>query len=168
MATNFTLSHEVIVKANGEHISKNSKQVICIETGEVWYSVGDTAKTLGATPSNMSRAINSPTKKYKGKHYILAKDYYTALPMMLGQIQSNNRDAEDAQKWREYQAKLDAERKAKEAIKASIAKAEEKVARRERINQKALEEARKADEMLARAEQELYELLKQAKELGVM
>jgi hypothetical protein len=59
---------------NGSLIQNNfqgrlSKIVRCVETGEIWTSIRETADELGVTPNEVSRVINGHASDIHGLHF---------------------------------------------------------------------------------------------------
>ena len=122
------IQNEANIIGNGIHTKKNCKPVICIDTGEVFTSAADAAEHVGVHYTMMSAACLGKVRTCKGKRYC----YLSKAPENLNSIVTRLREASemesDAQKWREYQAKIDAARKEEERRQQAIAKAEAKVA----------------------------------------
>ena len=135
--TTLNIHNETTIKAKGTHAQKNHKPVICIDTGEVFASMIDAAEHIGVHPHSISDHIRGRLKTINGKRFCLLSRATENLDVLTSQISKLNADAEDARKWREYQAEQEAIRKAEEdrirAEQERLAAIErERVERRER------------------------------------
>lgn len=133
------------VNAIGEFNSAHCKNVVCKEDGTVYTSIIDAANGAGVHYTMMSGHLRGKYKSVKGKHYAYLSDILDNPDVMFAQLRKTSAenatlkaDAEDARKWREYQAKQEAEaiaeakriedeRKAKEKHDAKVAKMKAKV-----------------------------------------
>lgn len=112
--TTLNIHNETNINAKGIHNQKCNKPVICIDTGEVFVSMTDAAEHLGVKVDSISLAIRGKIKTVKGKRFCLLSKATENLDILTAQITKLNEDAEDARKWREYQAEQEAIRKAEE------------------------------------------------------
>lgn len=145
--TTLNIHNETNIKAKGIHAQKNHKPVICVDTGEVFVSMTDAAEHLGVKIGNISDVINGRAKTIKGKRFCLLSKATENLDILTDQITKLNADAEDARKWREYQAEQEAIRKAEEE---RIRAEQERLAAIERAKAERAERKRKLEEKLER------------------
>ena len=133
--TNITIHNKTEVKAQGKHTNKNSKPVLCINTGEIFVSVLDAAEKAGVTASSMSRAVTGSRGKItcKGKRYCFISDVMSHLDEISHHI---NEREEKANAWDAKIAEEKAAREAEEArqremslTEALITKLEEKMSK---------------------------------------
>lgn len=64
-----TVQNASEIKAQGLSRNKNAKPVVCLDTGEVFTSVTDAAKSAGAHQSTMVWCLTERQKTCKGKRY---------------------------------------------------------------------------------------------------
>ena len=147
------------------HVNGNSKKVRCTTTGVLYESMTLAAIENGVSVSCMSQAVD---RGYmcNGKEFTLESDTKQTIEKMSKRIQAISKDAEDAQKWREYQTQQEATRRAELKRREEIAKTEEKLARRKEICERMADELRRAIERMAETESELN-ALKEAGEEAV-
>ena len=136
------IHREAIINAIGKYNSGHCKPAVCLETGDIYSSIKDAANKAEVSYSLMNGHLHGKFKSVKGKHYRYLSDVLDDPNIMF----TNQRkyyaqvvaDADDARKWREYQAqkaaeeeaerkRLEEERIAKEKHDAAVAKAEAKV-----------------------------------------
>lgn len=136
------IHHEANINAIGKYNSGHCKPIVCLETGAIYSSIKDAAREENVCYSFLVGHLNGKFKSVKGKHYRYLSDVlddpdimFTNQRKYYAQVMA---DADDARKWREYQAqkaaeeeaerkRLEAERIAKEKHDAAVAKAEAKV-----------------------------------------
>lgn len=151
MAREITINNKATVKANGKLDSNHCKRVVRLYPFTVYTSVADAAASICTLPNTMSRYLHDEKAKYlKGVQFCFLSELDQHLDALAASSQfaenKNNADAEDARKWREYQAEQEAIRKAEEdRIRAE----QERIAAIERARQE--REERKA-KLKARAE----------------
>ena len=180
--TTLNIHNETTIKAKGTHTMRNNKPVICVDTGEVFASITDAAEHLGVRSTNISKVVTGVYKTCKGMRFCLLSRATENLDILTGQIRTLNADAEDARKWREYQAEQEAIRKAEEdriraeqerlaAIERAKAeraerkrKLEERLERRKRIIERQEAELRRAKERYAETWDELDALINEEEE----
>lgn len=155
---NITIHNESTISAIGKFNSRHTKSVIRKEDGTTFSSIRDAAISAGANYSMMVTHLTHPEKikSVKGFHYAYLKDVVDNPDNVFAQLRytANERDrykaeakanADDARKWREYQAQLAAEaaaeakrqeeaRIAEEKRQKKIAGLEAKIARNEQIH----------------------------------
>lgn len=157
------------INANGEMNSRHCKPVICIETGEVFTSVGDAAKAIGCFPNDLSSHLTGKRRSIKGKHFCYLSRATESLDVIMSRLRETSAMEEDARKWRAYQAEQEAirkaeekriedERKAKEKYEADVAKAKAKVQRYAVICDRLQAQLTKAESCLENAEMALEAL----------
>lgn len=157
------------IKAEGKLNSRYCKPVICLETGEVFTSVADAAEHFEVHAQNMSTHLVGKRKHIKGYHFCYLSKATESLDAIVTRLRETSSDAEDARKWRAYQAeqeairkaeeaRIEAERRAKEQHEAALEKARNKVARRQTVRDRLVAELAKADKRLMDAEIELEAL----------
>ena len=141
--TTLNIHNAVTIEAKGTHTNTNAKPVICIDTGEVFASVTDAAEHLGAHWTTVSANVRGRAKTCKGKRFCYLSKATENLEALTAQITKLNADAEDARKWREYQAeqeriKAEQERIEKERREREmkLIKLSDKLARRNRMVEK--------------------------------
>lgn len=175
------IHNNATINAVGKFNSKHTKAVICKETGTIYSSITDAAKGAGVTYAMVWGNLNGKYKSVKGKHYeyldnILDNpdDVFVQLRKTsaeLKQAKAENASlAEDARKWREYQAeqerirreeerRLEAERRAEEDRQNRIAKLTKRLERRKATEEQAIARAEKATARRKETEDELAALL---------
>lgn len=150
----------------GTRTNRNCKQVICIETGEIYNSATDAAEKLGCSVDNVSSCCRGKSRLCKGKHlsYIShTSENVNALASHIRKISSNHSELEQkAALWDAYQAEQEAIRKANETHELALAKAKAKVERRKRVVDNLDDKFQAAVSRLLEAEREL-EALENAK-----
>lgn len=124
------IHNETHINAKGIHGQRCNKPVICIDTGEVFLSMTDAAEHIGTTVDTISNCIRGVQKTAKGKRFCLVSKATESLSELTAQIAKLNADAEDARRWREYQAELNAARRAEEERVFRKRQLEEKLERR--------------------------------------
>lgn len=67
-------SAEARRKMSESHKGKNTKAVICVETGTVYSSVGEAAKSIGVTRNAIGYVLRGVTKTSGGYHWRYAVD----------------------------------------------------------------------------------------------
>lgn len=131
-------------KANGGGHNGNCKPVMCTSgkyKGTVYASMIDAAEITGLHISNISNVVRGKRKTAGGMTWCLVSDIQNNVSIISEQLQQ---DAEDARKWREYQAEQERIRKAEEKRQAAIEKIKAKIAHLEELydkKYKAMEEA---------------------------
>ena len=161
------------IEAVGKFNSKHCRSVVCKETGDVFTSIIDAAKGAGASYPMMSGHLLGRYKSCKGKHYAYLDEILDNPNEMLVQLRNmsageeqRKADAEDARKWREYQAQLAAEeeaaRKAEQEKQERIAVLTTRLERRKNVEQQAIAKAEKATARRMETERELAELIGEA------
>lgn len=129
------LNNGATVEAVGEKRNRNCKPVICDDTGEIYTSVSDAAIKNGVSLQAMSHHLNGDCKKCKGKKFRFLTnrdDSFDAMASNLRRLNEENSSLiEDAMKWREYQAQIEAERKAKEKLEKALARTKERIEKHE-------------------------------------
>jgi len=138
---------EAIINAEGDHNNGNCKMVVCVTNGKKFHSVTDAANYAGCHITTMCGHLNGKWNTCKGKKYRYANDGAALVEELTTNIQSLT---EDARLWREYQAGLEAERKAEEQRLADIEKAEKDIEYYEELRvkfyEKFMDAANKRDE----------------------
>ena len=139
------------------YVNGNSKKVRCTTTGVLYESLTLAAIENGVSVPCMSQAVN---RGYmcNGKEFMLESDTKRIIEKMSKRIQAISKDAEDAQKWREYQAQQEAARRAEEKRQVDIAKTEEKLRRRKEICERLQAELLRAEQNYVKTENELNAL----------
>lgn len=131
-------------KANGGGRNGNCKPVMCTSgkyKGTVYASMTDAMEATGIYYQCISNAVHGRQKKAGGMTWCLVDDVKNNIDIISEQLQQ---DAEDARKWREYQAEQERIRKAEEKRQAAIEKTKAKIAHLEELydkKYKAMEEA---------------------------
>ena len=123
-------------KANGGGRNGNCKPVMCTSgkyKGTVYASMIDAAEITGLCISNISDAVRGKRKTAGGMTWCLVSDIQNNVSIISEQLQQ---DAEDARKWREYQAEQERIRKAEEKRQATLEKAKAKVVHLEELYDK--------------------------------
>ena len=157
------------IAAKGEMNSRHCKPVICLETGEVYTSVGDAANAIGCYANDLSSHLTGKKRTIKGMHFCYLSRATENLDTIVARLRETYSMEEDARKWREYQAEQEAirkteekriedERKAKEEHEAAIEKAKAKIERRYRICSNIEQKWKEAIERAMEAEKEYEEL----------
>ena len=128
------------ITANGELNSCHCKPVICLETGDVYTSVTDAAKTIGVRGNELSSHLTGKRRSIKGMHFCYLSRATESLDAIVTRLRETSAMEEDARKWRAYQEEQEAIRKAKEKYESDVQKVIDKIKRRtemcERINKK--------------------------------
>ena len=126
----------VINNAIGTHTNGNTIAVIDYTTGDTYTSMADVAVALNCSQQLVSAACCGRVKTCKGHVIEKIKSTSENVDSMSSRIKTLNAenaalkakhaaDAEDARKWREYQARLEAERVAEERRLETARRAEE-------------------------------------------
>lgn len=148
MAT-LNIHNETNINAKGTRTCGVNKPVICIETGEIFASVTDAAEHFGTSIYNISNAARGAQKTARGKRFCFVSRATENIEALTSQINKLNADAEDARRWREYQAEQERiRREEEECIRAEQERirAEEERARAEQERIAAIEKARRDHE----------------------
>ena len=172
-----TLTNETTYTAIGELNSGHCRQV-GNDKGEVFTSIIDAAKAAGVTQQYMWRCLQPDgPRTCKGHVYFYVDkrdESFDRVMSRLNEVSAENEsrkaDAEDARKWREYQAELEAIRKAEEKRladelkakadhEAAITKAQDRVTRRKAICERLEAKLADAQKRLMEAEIELETLM---------
>jgi predicted RNase H-like nuclease (RuvC/YqgF family) len=141
------IQNETNINAKGVRTCGVNKPVICIETGEIFASVTDAAEHFGTSIYNLSNAARGVQKTARGKRFCFVSRATENLEALTNQISKLNADAEDARRWREYQAEQERiRREEEERIRAE----QERIAAIERERQQREERRRKAEEKMER------------------
>lgn len=149
MAT-LNIHNETNIKVKGTRTCGVNKPVICIDTGEIFASVTDAAEHFGTSIYNISNAARGAQKTARGKRFCFVSRATENLEALTSQIIKLNADAEDARRWREYQAE------------------QERIRREEEERIRAEQERIRAEEERARAEQERIEKARHEHEMKVI
>ena len=151
--TTVNIQHEANINAKGIHTHKNNKSVICLETGEVWVSVLDTAKEIGCHPSNLILHLQGKQRHCKGKHYCYLSRVNESLDAIVTRLRETSVMEEKAKAYDAMMAEQEAIRKAEEERLEAIRKAEEKRLEEERkAREKREKEIAKADAKVERCQ----------------
>lgn len=175
--TTINIQNEANIKAEGKFNSKHCKPVICIETGEVFTSVNDAASAAGCYAPDMSAHLSGRKRAIKGKHYCFLSRVNESLDAIVTRLRETAAVESAAKKWMAYEAEQEAirkaeeeriaeERKAKEKHDADVAKAKDKVARRQAIRDRIAAQLADADRKLIEAKKELEALEDNNKEVA--
>lgn len=178
--TTLNIHNETNINAKGIHVTGPNKPVICIDTGEVFASMTDAAKQYSTTICSISNAVRGAQKTAAGKRFCYLSRVTENIEALTNRITQLNADAEDARRWREYQAEQEAIRRAEEEriraeeerirkeqeriereqreYAAKVAKLSDKLARRNRIVEKLQAELAQAIEYRDEAATALAEL----------
>lgn len=160
--TELVLHQSATIQAGGTHINGNSKAVTILEEGKTFGSVTDAAEYLGVHYSMLQGHLHGKYRTVKGKHcfFVSQRDSnYDAMANHINNLYEKQSELErKAALWDAYEAEQNAARKAKEAHEAAVAKAMEKVARRQRIYEATMEKAKACNIRLAEAKRELEAL----------
>lgn len=157
MAT-LNIHNETNINAKGTHTKGSNKPVICIDTGEIFASLMDAAEHYETTFCNISNVVRGKQKTAVGKRFCYLSRVTENIESLTSQINKLSSDAEDARRWREYQAEQAAIRKAREDIEMQRRKLEEKLGRRNVRVEALQEQLRLAIERRDETERELAEL----------
>lgn len=129
------LNNGATVKATGKRNSGHCKPVMCKTDGKIYTSLTDMVEQVGGSYSTACAHLNGKHKTFKGKQYMYLSardDGLNAMAENLRILYETHEALEsDAMKWREYQAKLEAERKAQEKHDKAIARLKERIEKRE-------------------------------------
>ena len=126
--TEVTIHNKATVNAKGRRNGGCCKPVICIDNGKRYTSVTDAAEQAGVTTCSMSQHLNGLSRTCKGKRYCYLNQLTENANMIMDRLNEALIDAEDARRWREYQAEQEANRLAEERRLRNIEKAREKIA----------------------------------------
>lgn len=155
-----TINEEAIINANGKKHSRHCIPVIGwpVNGGGLlrFSSIEDAAAYIGAHKTYLSQCINAePPRNCKGYRFCHAKSVDVYIDEIINAVnhdaKRNQKNAEDAAKWREQENAKEMARKAEEARLAAIAKAEED-------RRKAIEKARAKVNRLSDEVDRKYEL----------
>lgn len=177
MKKTINIQNEANIKAEGKFNSKHCKPVICIETGEVFTSVTDAAESAGCVPNNMSTHLSGKLRHIKGKHYCFLSRVNESLDAIVTRLRETAAVEDAAKKWMAYEAEQEAiriaeakraeeARIAKEKHDEAIAKAKDKIARRQAIRDRIAVQLAEAEQKLMEAEKELEALENEGKEVA--
>lgn len=169
-AQNITIHNASNINAIGKHNSAHCKPIVCVETGDTYSSIKDAATKVGVHYVTMCQHMRRKLKSVKGLHYSYLSDVLDNPDDILAQLRKANaenealkQDADDARKWREYQARLEAEAKAeaerKRKHEKAVAKARAKVDRRRTVHERNVAMTERSSARLSEAEAELVALL---------
>ena len=159
--TTINIQNEANVNATGMHVHGRSISVVCIDTGDVFVSIIDAAENADTNKAYLATCLRNADDGVcviKGKRYCYLHRLMESSDMVLSQLREKSSEAEDARKWREYQAEQEAIRMAEQKRKDDIAKAEAHLERRKAIYERITAEAKRAYELFIKAEQDLQEL----------
>jgi chromosome segregation ATPase len=178
MEKTINIQDKANIAAEGKLNSRHCKPIICLETGEVFTSVTDAAESIGCSANNLSTHLTGKRRHIKGKHFCYLSRATESLDVIVSRLRETSSMEEDARKWRAYQAeqeairkaeedRIEAERKAKEKYEADVAKARNKVARRQTICERLKAQLAEAEKRLVDAKIELEALEDNEKEAEV-
>ena len=167
--TKINIQNEANVNAVGTHVHHSSKPVICIETGEVFASLTDAAEAVGTSLSNMSSCLTGKSRRVKGKHYCYLSRATESLDAIVARLRETSALEEAGKKWMAYEAeqerirkeeeaRLEAERKAKEEYETKKRKLEDKILRRRKVSDRMKQGWNDAISRQMEAEREYEEL----------
>lgn len=160
------IQHEANIKAEGKLSGGNCKPVICIDTGDVYTSCIDAAEAVGVHFTAMSAHLRGKTRTVHGKRYVYMSRVSEELDAIVTRLRETSSIEEDAKKWQAYQVEQEKIRIAKEKRDAEIAKAKDKVARRQAIRDRIAAQLAEAEQNLMNAEKELEALDDEGKEVA--
>lgn len=143
--TNINIQSETNIRAKGEHINGNCDPCIILETGETFTSQKDLAKHLGVSTNAVSAVICGRIQTCKGYHIISMSRLPEGTDLILSRLREAAALEEAGRKWNAYEAeqerirkeeeaRLEAERKAKEEYEAKKRKLEDKILRRRKVS----------------------------------
>lgn len=151
------IHNESTINAVGSLDSSRTKRVVCKTNGMVFTSVTDAAEYAGVSVPTMCGHLRGKTRTVKGMVYGYLSDVLDNPDAILNrlretsaEVESLRADSDDAHKWREYQAKLEAERIAKERRDAQIAKEKARIERYQKEIDDANAKKAAAEERLAK------------------
>ena len=160
--TEITINKQAIFNANGTHTKGNNKPVINLDTGDKYASATDAAEALGCTVYNVSLCCRGKLRTCKGFHlaYVShASQNVDALAERIKILTTQQIELErKAALWDAQEAAKEAEHKAKEEYANALAKAEEKVARRQRVYDRLMDNVKRSFARLEEAKRELADL----------
>lgn len=164
------IHNEAKINAKGNLSNGNCKPVICLDDGTRYTSVTDAAESVGVNPVTMCNHLKGKARKCKGKRYCYLNELTENANIIMDRLHEASTDAEDARRWREYQAEQEVIRRAEEERLAAIRRAEEEHQRqiakaRERVEKYTAKhneytiKCREAFDLKCEAERELEFLL---------
>jgi hypothetical protein len=167
--TIINIQNEANINAEGKLSCHRCKPVMCLETGDVFTSITDAAEHAGVHKTHMSHHLCGQLRTVKGKHYCYLSRATDSLDAIVTRLRETSAMEEDARKWREYQAELEAkrkaeekriedERKAKEQYEAAVAKAAATIERRRKMCDRIAQQQNRAHDLLMKAEREYEDL----------
>ena len=118
MTNEITINEKATANAEGIKRNKNSKPVMCIETGEIFTSATDAAIAFGVTIYAISTNCLGKTKSCKGKHFI----YLSKMPEHIDDVSTYIQTI--VHKAKLYDEMM-AEKEKKSRLQAELAKAKE-------------------------------------------
>jgi cobalamin biosynthesis protein CbiD len=159
MEKTINIQDKANIQAEGKLNSRHCKPIICLETGEVFTSVTDAAEKFKCSAQNLSSHLTGKrSKTIKGKHFCYLSRATENLDTIVTRLREASSDAEDARKWRAYQAEQEAIRKAKEDHEAAVEKAKNKIEYRQKIYSRLEQRLKEAAIRVVEAEKEYEDL----------
>ena len=167
--TNINIQNEANISAKGERNNGNCDPCIILETGETFTSQVDLAKHLGVTACAVSSTICGRQQTLKGYHIISMSRLSEGADLILSRLRETSALEEAGKKWlayeaeqerirKEEEARLEAERKAKEEYEAKKQKLEDKILRRRKVSDRMKQGWNNAIARQMEAEKEYEEL----------
>ena len=160
------INNKATVKANGELNSKHCKPVVRLHPFKVYTSVTDAAADIGVASHNMSAYLNNKKgKTIKGYKFCFLSEIEQHYDILAENSQSlaseNAANKEKARLWDKYQAEQNRLAQARQEHEERVAKANEKVVRRNRIVERIEAELAQAIARRDEAVNELNEINKE-------
>lgn len=167
--TYINIQNEAGIHANGHHNNGNCDPCIILETGETFTSQLDLAKHLGVNRAAVSNTICGRQQTCKGYHIISMSRMVEGADLILSRLRETSELEEAGKKWlayeaeqerirKEEEARIEAERKAKEEYEANVQKVIARILRRREIANRKAAEFDEASARVVEAEQEYFNL----------
>lgn len=153
------IHNEAKINANGNLSGGHCKPVICLDNGCRFTSMTDAAEYANVSIQFMSNHLNGRSRTCHGKHYCYLHQLTEKADILMDRLHEASADAEDARRWREYQAEQERIRLEEERRQRDIAKAREKIAAYEEKSAAYRDKMYEAMTLKEEAERELENLL---------
>ncbi len=145
-----TITTDSTIEAKGKLTNGNCERTVCLDNGDVFRSIIDTADILNLNRSYLWMHLQGKRSHCKKMHFAYLKQVKANPDILIKRIQEMAKEIailkEKADKWDAMIAEQEAARKAEEKRAEDLAKAEEKHQRQQEMYERAVA---KAKELLA-------------------